>query len=39
MGENESIALERLKEIPFVLREEGSGTRMVMEKSLREPWV
>ena len=29
-----SITLEKLKEIPFVLREEGSGTRMVMEKTL-----
>ena len=31
-----SISLEKLKEIPFVLREEGSGTRMVMEKNLRD---
>jgi len=31
-----SITLEKLKEIPFVLREKGSGTRMVMEKSLRD---
>ena len=29
-----SITLEKLKEVPFVLREEGSGTRMVMEKTL-----
>ncbi|HJX31317.1 MAG TPA: selenium metabolism-associated LysR family transcriptional regulator [Thermodesulfobacteriota bacterium] len=35
-GKMKSITLEKLQEIPFVLREEGSGTRMVMEKSLRE---
>jgi len=29
-----SITLEKLKEVPFVLREEGSGTRMIMEKTL-----
>ena len=31
-----SITLEKLTEVPFVIREEGSGTRMVMEKSLRD---
>ena len=35
-GKMKSITLEKLKEVPFVLREEGSGTRMVMEKSLRD---
>ena len=35
-GKIKSITLEKLKEIPFVLREEGSGTRMVMEKTLRD---
>jgi DNA-binding transcriptional LysR family regulator len=29
-----SITIEKLKEVPFVLREEGSGTRMIMEKTL-----
>ena len=30
-----SITLEKLKELPFVLREKGSGTQMVMEENLR----
>lgn len=30
-----SVAVGKLTEIPFVLREEGSGTRMVMEKIMR----
>lgn len=31
-----SVALKQLTTIPFVLREEGSGTRMVMEKILKK---
>lgn len=31
-----AIAVERLKDIPIVLREEGSGTRMGLEKALKE---
>ena len=30
-----SITFEKLKEIPFISREEGSGTRMIMEKTLK----
>jgi DNA-binding transcriptional LysR family regulator len=30
-----SVAVKKLTEIPFVLREEGSGTRMVLEKIIR----
>jgi DNA-binding transcriptional LysR family regulator len=35
-GKMKSIPLEKLKKIPFVLRENGSGTRIVMEQSLRD---
>ena len=38
-GKMKSIPLEKLKEISFVLREEGSGTRIVMEKSLKDHGV
>ncbi|HPD60195.1 MAG TPA: selenium metabolism-associated LysR family transcriptional regulator [Thermodesulfobacteriota bacterium] len=31
-----SITVEELKEIPFLVREEGSGTRMAMERCLSE---
>jgi DNA-binding transcriptional LysR family regulator len=34
-SEMRSITVERLKEIPMVLREEGSGTRMGLEKALK----
>ena len=29
------VTLEKLKQIPFIIREEGSGTRMVMEKTFK----
>jgi len=35
-AEKKSISLENLQEIPFVLREDGSGTRMVMKKTLKD---
>jgi len=30
-----SVALEKLKQISFIIREEGSGTRIVMEKTFK----
>ncbi len=35
-GKQRSITFEKLKEIPFISREEGSGTRMIMEKTLKD---
>jgi DNA-binding transcriptional LysR family regulator len=35
-AKNRSITFENLKEIPFISREEGSGTRMIMEKTLKK---
>jgi DNA-binding transcriptional LysR family regulator len=34
-----SVAVKKLTEIPFVLREEGSGTRMVLEKIMRSQGI
>jgi DNA-binding transcriptional LysR family regulator len=35
-GGIKSVTVEKLKEIPMVLREEGSGTRMGLEKALKK---
>ena len=32
----ESIGLEELKDLPFILREKGSGSQMVMEKAFKD---
>ncbi|SDD98879.1 DNA-binding transcriptional regulator, LysR family [Paenibacillus sp. UNCCL117] len=34
LGEYDKVPVERLREYPFVLREQGSGTRKVMEEEL-----
>ena len=34
--QDKAFPLEKLGDIPFVLREEGSGTRMIMEKALKK---
>jgi DNA-binding transcriptional LysR family regulator len=35
-GESNSITLEELKELPLIMREEGSGTRCYIEETLSE---
>ncbi|MBN2467906.1 MAG: LysR family transcriptional regulator [Deltaproteobacteria bacterium] len=35
-GKAKSVSMDDLTKIPFILREEGSGTRMIMEKALRD---
>jgi DNA-binding transcriptional LysR family regulator len=35
LAERSSVTLEEVMEFPFVLREQGSGTRLVMEEQLR----
>ncbi|MBD2871466.1 selenium metabolism-associated LysR family transcriptional regulator [Paenibacillus arenilitoris] len=36
LASRSSVSLEEVMEYPFVLREQGSGTRLVMEEQLRE---
>jgi DNA-binding transcriptional LysR family regulator len=35
LPKNKSISLEELKNLPFIIREKGSGTRIEIEKNLR----